>query len=299
MLVVMVITLLSCITNGQTKPKTKFTNEIDFSNAPKRVSNHYPLSDQSNKSKWVKSNLISDEFDAASLNTKKWHPNNPGWKGRKPTLFHDDNVSFKDNELVFKINQHPKNEQLLDGYTHTAGFIRSKNSVLYGYFEAEMKLMNDSWVSGFWSSSPTKEWWTEIDFCENSPATKNQQNDLNSNIHVFHSPKKYGDIKKHFSRNKKYKVPFNLQDDYHVWGVEWDKKFIRFYIDGVLFREAENTHWHQPLFINFNCESNKWFSALPSENSKLDEEFRVKYFRFWSKKKPLRKGTNKYAKDYY
>lgn len=284
---------------SQTKPKEQFTNVIDFSNAPKRETAHFPLSDQGNKNKWVLSELLSDEFEGKRLDTKRWYPNNPGWKGRQPTYFHGSNVSLSDGELVFKINQHNKKESLPEGYTHTAGFIKSKQKVLYGYFEAEMKLMNDTWVSGFWASLGTRDWWTEIDFCENSPATKNQQNDLNSNIHVFRSPEMYGGIQKHFSRNKKYKVPFNLQDDYHVWGIEWDEDFIRFYIDGVLFREAENTHWYQPLQINFNNESNKWFGALPSDESKLDQEFKVKYFRYWSKKKPLKKRSKKYAEAYY
>lgn len=284
---------------SQTKPKEKFTNLVDFSIAPKRVNNVYPLSDQQNKSKWVLSELFSDEFDGQKLNTNRWYPNNPGWKGRKPTYFHGSNVSLRDGELVFKINQHKDDAILPEGYTHSAGFIKSKEKVLYGYFEAKMKLMDDTWVSGFWACLGTKDWWTEIDFCENSPATKNQQNDLNSNIHVFRSPKKYGDVKAHFSRNKKYKVPFNLHNDYHVWGVEWDKDYIRFYIDGVLFREAKNTHWFQPMQVNFNNESNKWFGALPSEKSKLDQEFKVAYFRYWSKKKPLKKRSKKYAQGYY
>ncbi|MEM6829356.1 MAG: glycoside hydrolase, partial [Bacteroidota bacterium] len=42
----------------------------------------------------------------------------------------------------------------------------------------------------------------------------------------------------------------------------------------------ENTHWHQPLTINLNNESNKWFGALPDERT--DREYRVKYLRVWN-----------------
>ena len=73
-----------------------------------------------------------------------------------------------------------------------------------------------------------------------------------------------------------------MQNDYHVWGLEWDKDFISFYIDGVLFRKAENTHWHQPLKININNESNKWFGALPDDN-RLNEVFKTDYFRVWER----------------
>lgn len=67
---------------------------------------------------------------------------------------------------------------------------------------------------------------------------------LISNIHVFKTPKDKGNIKKHFSSTKKFYFPEELQAGFHVWGLEWTPEYIRFYIDGILFREAENTHWH-------------------------------------------------------
>ena len=179
------------------------------------------------------------------------------------------------------MNKHK--EDIPEGYTHTAGFIKSKNKFLYGYFEAEMKLMDAPWVSGFWMTNVDKDWWTEIDICENAPGLSYNRNDLNSNIHVFRAPEDQGNVKKHFSRTKKYYIPVELQKDYHVWGLEWTEEYIRFYIDGILFREAKNTHWHQPLEVNFNNESNKWFGALPDDD-RLDGEFHVKYFRVWEKK---------------
>ncbi|MDW7691465.1 family 16 glycosylhydrolase [Flammeovirgaceae bacterium SG7u.111] len=283
-----IITLLisACFINlyGQdlTIPKKNYTDTVDFSAAPKRVAKKFPLSDQSNTAEWELLKEYSDEFNKKKLDTDKWYPNNPGWKGRKPTYFHGSNVSLDKGNLVIKINQHG-DEELPEGYTHSTGFIKSKKRILYGYFEAEIKLMDAPWVSGFWMTNAGKDWWTEIDICENAPGLSYNRHDLNSNIHVFRAPKDKGDVKKHFSRNKKYYVPFELQQDFHVWGLEWNKDVIRFYIDGVLFREAENTHWHQPLEININCESNKWFGALPDDN-RLNKEYKVNYVRAWQKK---------------
>ncbi|MFY0628352.1 MAG: family 16 glycosylhydrolase [Reichenbachiella sp.] len=265
-----------------TIPKKNYSDSVDFSKAPKRINDKNPLYDQKNLNNWVLRSDLSDEFERKDLNEEKWYPNNPGWKGRKPTRFHGSNVSIRKGELVIEVNQHG-NEKLPEGYTHSTGFIKSKNKVLYGYFEAELKLMDAPWVSGFWMTNVGKDWWTEIDICENAPGLSYNRNDLNSNIHVFKAPEDKGDVKEHFSRNKKYYVPFELQKDYHVWGLEWNKDVIRFYLDGVLFREAENTHWHQPLEININCESNKWFGALPDDN-RLDETFQIKYFRAWQLK---------------
>ncbi|WP_152285460.1 family 16 glycosylhydrolase [Flavicella marina] len=264
-----------------TIPPKNYVDSVRIENAVFRKNKKYPLSDQNNTGKWKKLKA-SDEFEKNKINTKKWFPYNPKWKGRPPTFFETSNVSVEKGEVVIRVNQHG-NKEIPDNYTHTTGFIVSKEKFLYGYFEAELKLMNAPWVSGFWMANGTPEWWTEIDICENAPGLVYNRHDLNSNIHVFRSPKDQGDVKKHFSRPKKYYFPKELQKDYHVWGLEWTPEFIRFYIDGILFREAKNTHWHQPLEININCESNKWFGALPDDN-RLDGEYHIKYFRAWKQK---------------
>ncbi len=283
--IILVVLCLSgnfCMAQDLTIPKKKYTDSVHLELAIIRQNNKFPLSDQKNLKKWTLLRKYSDEFDLNELNEVKWYPNNPKWKGRPPTYFHGSNVSLEDGELVIRVNQHGE-EKLPTGFTHTTGFIKSKNKFLYGYFETEAKLMNAPWVSGFWMTNVSRDWWTEIDICENAPGLEYNRHDLNSNIHVFKAPKDKGDVKAHFSRNKKYYFPNELQADYHVWGLEWTKDYIRFYIDGILFREAKNTHWHQPLEVNFNCESNKWFGALPDDN-RLDGEYHVNYFRVWKRK---------------
>jgi len=267
-----------------TVPQKRYSGEVSFTNAPVRSNHDYPLSDQSNRRGWVLDRELSDEFEGEKLDTGKWYPTNPKWKGREPTLFHPANVRVTGGELVLGLNAHGETE-LPDGFTHTSGFIKSRRRVLYGYFEAEMKLMNAPWVSGFWMTHVGRKWWTEIDICENCPGVPANRHDLNSNVHVFRAPPDRGNVTEHFALPKKYRIPFELQADYHVWGLEWDREFIRFYLDGVLFREQPNTHWHQPLEINFNNESNEWFGALP-DDAFLGEVFRVRYFRAWKRSAP-------------
>ncbi|WP_281987179.1 family 16 glycosylhydrolase [Aquimarina aggregata] len=280
-LFISLITFSIAVAQDLTIPPKNYVDSIKIENAITRINDLYPLSDQNNTTKWELLKQYSDEFASDQLNEKKWYPNNPKWKGRPPTYFHGSNVSLENDELVIRVNKHKK-EKLPEGFTHTTGFIKSKNKLLYGYFEAECKLMDAPWVSGFWMTNVSKDWWTEIDICENAPGLAYNRHDLNSNIHVFRAPKDKGDVKKHFSRTKKFYFPKELQQDYHVWGLEWTEEYIRFYIDGILFREAKNTHWHQPLEVNFNCESNKWFGALPDDD-RLDGEFHIKYFRAWKK----------------
>ncbi len=269
-------------TENLTIPKKKYAKMLDFSDAPEHKTRKYPLSDQKNEGKWVLQKQYCEEFEGSKLNTTMWHPNNPGWKGRKPTQFHPSNVTLADGFAQFRVNQHGS-DKLLDGYTHSAGFIVSKTYFLYGYYEARLKPNKSPWVAGYWMTNSTKEWRTEIDICENCPGTKGRERDLGSNLHVFYAPKDKGDIKEHFSTGEKYKLPFDLSDDFHVWGMDWSEESVKLYLDGVLYREVKNDYWHQELRVNFNNESNKWFGALPDDNF-LDGVMLVDYFRVWKRK---------------
>ncbi|MFI3280558.1 MAG: family 16 glycosylhydrolase [Rikenellaceae bacterium] len=262
-----------------TIPNKSYEAAVDFSEAPQRKNNKFPLSDQDNTQGWKMDKKHSDEFRGKSLNEKLWMPSAKSWKGRQPTFFHSSNIELHDGYLVMKVNKHG-DEQLPEGYTHTSAFISSHEAHLYGYYEARLKPNDSPWVTGFWMSQGTPEWWTEIDICENCPFTSGNERDLNSNVHVFRAPPEHGNVKEHFAIGKKYYLPFRLQDDFHTWGMDWTEEYIRLYIDGVLYREIENTHWHQPLHVNINNESNKWFGALPDDNY-LDSEYYIDYFRVW------------------
>ena len=38
-----------------------------------------------------------------------------------------------------------------------------------------------------------------------------------------------------------YGKPWRLADDYQIYGFDWNKDEIKFYVDGVLVRSVENT----------------------------------------------------------
>lgn len=266
-----------------TKPANYYTDSLDFSSIPKRITDKFPLSHQKDKT-WILQKEFSDEFNGKSLDLTKWFDTNPKWLGRQPSMANNENVSVKNGNLVLAINQ-MKNPTYKNEYTHNVGWVVSKKSITYGYFEMRAKLMDAPWVSCFWLYNwwYTNNWRTEIDICENNPGAAVNRHDLTSNLHVFSAPPDKGDVQKLISFGKKYYIPFELQKDYHVWGLEWNKDTIKWYIDGMLFREAPNTYWHQDLHINFNSESNKWLQAFPDDN-KLDRTYDIDYVRVWKRK---------------
>ena len=66
-------------------------------------------------------------------------------------------------------------------------------------------------------------------------------------------------------------------------GFEWGKEELRWYVDGVLVRSVENTHWHQPLFLTFDSETMGEWMGMPDDED-LPSTFSVEYVRAWKRK---------------
>jgi beta-glucanase (GH16 family) len=247
---------------------------------PERTTDAFPLSDQGNKGNWKKYEPMSDEFDAPTLDPRKWWPNNPTWKGRKPALFSPGNVVTREGKLHLAMRkEHLAEMDKLDGYhTYTSAAVQSKTRVKYGYFEVKAKAMESAGSSSFWFYAIDKDWHTEIDVYEIGGRAPGFEKKYNMNVHVFRTPAE----KRHWSLHGEWIAPENLAEDYHVYGLEWDKERVAWYVDGVLVRWVENTDWHQPLTLNFDSETMPNWFGLPKDED-LPSVYSVEYVRAWKK----------------
>jgi beta-glucanase (GH16 family) len=248
---------------------------------PERVTDALPLSDQDNQGKWQKYEPMTDEFDGTELDPAKWHPTNPRWLGRQPAFFYKGNVNISDGNLHLTMRKGEVPEMPKDkGYhTYTSAAVQSKTRVKYGYFEIKAKPMKSHGSSSFWFYDNTPELWTEIDVFEIGGGAPGFERKYNMNVHVFRTPTE----KRHWSVHGAWMAPSDLADDYHVYGLEWNREKIRCYFDGVIVRWIENTHWHQPLTLNFDSETMpKWF-GLPRD-SDLPSTYSIEYVRAWKKR---------------
>ncbi len=230
--------------------------------------------------------MMSDEFESTALDPNKWHPKNPRWLGRQPAFFYPGNVSVSEGKLHLTMKKEEVTQMPRDkGYhTYTSAAVQSKTKVKYGYFEVKCKPMKSHGSSSFWFYDRTPDLWTEIDVFEIGGAAPGFEKKYNMNVHVFRTPS----AKKHWAFHGEWIAPANLADDYHVYGLGWDKERIKWYFDGVLVRWVENTHWHQPLTLNFDSETMpKWF-GLPKD-SDLPSTYSIEYVRAWKRGA----GTNK------
>ncbi len=267
---------------AENRPRAQWTKPAGFDPGEevKKHTDTLPLSDQEDWQNWQRFEPMWDEFEGDELDADKWHPNNPTWKGRKPGLFHPGNVSVRDGKLhlTMKKEDVPEMSKEEGFHTYTSAAVKSKTTVLYGYFEVKCKPMRSNGSSGFWFYDQTDDWWTEIDVFELGGGVPGYEKKYNMDAHVFRAPNET--IERPWAEHAEWSAPMELADDYHVYGLEWDEKRIRYYFDGVPVRWLENTHWHQPLTLNFDSETMPEWFGLPKDED-LPSTYSVEYVRAW------------------
>jgi beta-glucanase (GH16 family) len=273
-------TVLNSLGAGEGTRPESWVATGDLGPKPQRSTDASPLSDQANQGRWRIYEPMSDEFTGDTLDPNKWWPRNPEWLGRKPAYFYPGNVKVSDDKLHLTMQKQEVAEMPKDkGYhTYTSAAVKSKTKVCYGYFEVKARPMKSHGSSSFWFYDGTPEWWTEIDVFEIGGAAPGFERKDNMNVHVFRTPQE----KRHWSVGAVWVAPFDLADDYHVYGLEWDKDRIKWYFDGVLVRWVQNTHWHQALTLNFDSETMPDWFGLPRD-SDLPSTYSLEYVRAWKK----------------
>lgn len=261
---------------------------------PKPLRPDLPLSDQKNSGKWKLDRQISDEFDTA-LSPAHWHlyPTAPGdWAGRQPALNLPSNVTDKDGmlQITFRKGDAPEMKNYPgQGYAgYTSGSVRTTRRTGYGYYEVCAQPMNSAGSSSFWfADTGVKDNATEIDVFEIGGKTRYFNRKYNMNAHVWATPQE----KRHWSVGGVWDSPWKLAGDFHVYGFDWNKATLTWYVDGVAVRRAKNTNWFLPMYLIFDSEAMwDWFGKV--EDNDLPSTFRVKYLRVWRREPSEQQGAS-------
>jgi beta-glucanase (GH16 family) len=273
--------------DGNHRPRKDWTRVGPLGERPRRVSDAYPLSDQQNRGNWVKFDPMSDEFEGKSLDKSRWTLGMSWWRGRQPALFSNRNVTVADGKLQLTMRKEPAPKELekLGYHDYTSAALHTKARSSYGYYEVKARPMNSGGSSSFWfQQDETPGWQTEIDVFEIGGKAKGFEYKDNMTVHVFRTPTE----RKHWQLGSAWVAPWRLAEDYHVYGLDWDKDEITYYVDGVAVRRVENTHWQQPLYLIFDSETMPEWFGMP-EDSDLPSTFNIEYVRAW-KKGPTKEG---------
>lgn len=211
-----------------------------------------------------------DEFDKDTIDFDKWNFRRTMGGADRIYDNSEKHARVEDGKMLLQCHrtddpEHPFS--LSEGLT-------TSNTMLftYGYLEIRAKapFRHGAWPS-FWMQSATPfktvPWFSEVDIYE----IFGQPDRVVANIHKWgqgHHTSLDG-VKESWPRDYFFKNPETLNDEYHVYGFEWDEKYMYFYVDGEMYVKFDITDegclipdqvlpgsqcFHDPHFIIFNDE---------------------------------------------
>ena len=218
-------------------------------------------------------NLVwSDEFNGTSLDTNTWNyeigNGDWGWgNGEKQYYTNSEkNVEVSGGTLkIHALKERMGNQNYTSGRITTKG----KKTFKYGKIEARMKLpsFSRSWPA-FWMLGTNGGWpkCGEIDIME----AINTENFTHGHVHWYTEGASYTG---HADAGKSSEgvVPADFdRTQWHTYGIEWDKKSLKWYVDGLVFNtmnisSSDFDELRSNYFILFNL-------AIGGQWPGLDEE---------------------------
>lgn len=170
-----------------------------------------------------------------------------GWGNNELQFYRQQNATVENGQLVITARR-----ENVEGFNYTSARMKTqgKRSWRYGRIEARIRLPRvlGTWPA-FWmlgDNITTVNWpyCGEIDIMEQV----NTQNTVHGTIHWYNNG------------NVNYGGPYNVNvENYHVYAIEWDANAIKWFVDGVQFREANiqngvnNTGaFHNNFFVLLN-----------------------------------------------
>ena len=240
----------------------------------------------------------SDEFDGAGGSAPdpgKWsaETGGGGWGNRELEYYtaRRANSRVEKGNLVIEAVQEKFTGP--DGVTRGYTSARLKTEKLftqkYGEFESRIRIPKGQGMwPAFWmlgDNFPAVGWPAcgEIDIMENIGVEPGK-------IHgTIHGPGYSGDD----SVGAPYALPSgSFADDFHVFGVEWEPKEIRFYVDGYLYETRTpadlpaGTRWvfDHPFYLILNLAVGGKWPGNPDASTKFPQEMLVDYVRVYSRK---------------
>ncbi|MBZ5516712.1 MAG: glycoside hydrolase family 16 protein [Acidobacteriia bacterium] len=240
----------------------------------------------------------SDEFDATNgslPDPTKWtfDIGGGGWGNSELETYtgRPENAYLQDGLLVIQVRKESYTgpDKITRGYTSA----RLKTQGLYqwthGRVEARMKL---PYGQGLWPAF----WMLGSDFGQiGSPACG--EIDIMENIGrepsivhgTIHGPGYSGDD----GITSSYALPGGQRfaDDFHVFAIEWEAKFIRFYVDGKLYAtrrpsdlpSGANWVFNKPFFIILNVAVGGEWPGDPDSTTIFPQTMLVDYVRVYQR----------------
>lgn len=232
--------------------------------------------------------VMQDEFDAnGAPNSAMWSYNigtgNNGWGNNELEYYTDRPENIVVENGMLKITA-IKEVFMGSGYTSARIVSKGKYEKQYGRVEARIKL---PWGKGLWpafwmlgADSDTVSWpqCGEIDIMEyigSNPTTV---------FGTLHGPGYSGGE----AITKKYSLSNDRFDnDFHIFGIEWGKDYVNFYVDDVLYNQITpkdvKGEWvyNKPFYIILNLAVGGVYPGQPNSETVFPQTMLVDYVRIY------------------
>jgi beta-glucanase (GH16 family) len=232
----------------------------------------------------TKKKLVWEEsFNGKQLNEKIWNIElgdgcpNCGWGNNERQIYTNKNHKVVNGNLVIS----SKKEE--EKYTSTRITTKEKKEFQYGYFETRAKLPVGQGVwPAFWmlGSNIDKVGWPlcgEIDILE---YVGREPDIIFTSLHTQDS---HGNT----INTKKTKIE-DIEEGYHIYGMDWSKDKIDFFVDSTLvytFNPENKTEaiwpYNQPFYLIVNLAIGGNFGGHDIDDSIFPQDFSVDYIRVY------------------
>ena len=241
---------------------------------------------------------FEENFESNSLDRDKWNTCFDWGRHNANTWGTDGkNMEFKDGIAKFLVKYEPGMEEGWWGkhyYKYTVAHINSRRKFeqIYGKFEAKVKLTNiPGLFPAFWTLTDT---WTD----ENAPGNHEV---IMPEIDIFeHFTTSIGKkIAANYHCGLSYDSPWHrwngtslryidFSKDYHIFGIEWTKDKIDYFVDGHIFKRLRfknlrtNEIAHRPMYLIINEHADRHINE--SHHNKLPDGMQVDWIRAYKNK---------------
>lgn len=223
----------------------------------------------------------ADEFDSTAINTANWNfeTGGGGWGNNEKQFYQEANATVSGGNLVITAKKQVVNA---NQYTSARLTTQNKRIFTYGKIEARMKI---PMVQGLWPAF----WTLGANF---STIGWPKCGEIDIMEHINTEDLVYGYMHWDNNGHSSYGGKTNTTPaEYHVYAIEWDSGSIRWYLDGVLYHQANISYningtneFHEPFFIILNLAVGGNWPGQTIDDSKLPAAFYVDYVRVYQLK---------------
>ena len=222
--------------------------------------------------KWVLVQSMSDEFEGKKIDEKKWQISGQGWIGRAPGLFLPENVKVANGSLQITATKMPKPvTKKSNVFTHGGGYVGSRESATYGYYECEMRANKTFMSSTFWLINDRKDSdgcyqrTIELDIQEcvgqiNTEKPFAQDADERMGFNTHSRGIKEGCMVPSGSVGGKTSLGAKAHEEFHVYGAWWkNKDEVLFFLDGKFIEKIKPAaDFNLPMYLRMVVETYDW-----------------------------------------